>query len=210
MAADVALQLNQLIQARRSVKPRCFNGSRVDDAVIHQILENANWAPNDGKSQPWRFFVFTADGLNRLAQFQATLYQQRTPEADFSPDKYERMKSNVLKSSHVIVIGLVRKLATIPEVEDIEAVACSVQNMMLTATAHGICSFWGSGGVTYTDELKGFLGLGPEDRCLGYLYLGYSDAPPPAGQRSPVGEKVVWIDQDIEQKANGDKPDRYV
>jgi len=89
---------------------------------------------------------------------------------------------------------MTRQLEAIPEVEDIEAVACSVQNMMLTATAYGISSFWGSGGVTYTDELKAFLGLGPDDRCLGYLYLGYSDDAPPSEQRSPVGERVIWID----------------
>ena len=194
MTDTCADQLSHIIQARRSVKPRRFNGKPIDDQLVWQLLENANWAPNHGKAQPWRFFVFTGDGLNRLAQFQADLYQQLTPEAEFSADKYGRMKTNVLKSSHVVVLGMTRKLAAIPEVEDIEAVACSVQNMMLTAAAHGICSFWGSGGVTYTDELKAFLGLEPGDRCLGYLYLGYSDDPLPEGQRSPIDERVVWID----------------
>lgn len=204
MPSDAVTQLNQLIQARRSVKPRRFNGKPIDDAVVQQILENANWAPNHGKAQPWRFFVFTRGGLNRLAQFQATLYKQQTSEAEFSADKYERMKSNVLKSSHVIVLAMTRKLAAIPEIEDIEAVACSVQNMMLTATAYGVCSFWGSGGVTYSDELKVFLGLGPGDRCLGYLYLGYSDDPLPEGSRSPIDEKVMWIDRDRQVTAADD------
>ncbi len=198
MGKDAAAQLNHIIRQRRSTKPRRFNGSTIDDETLWQLLENANWAPTHGMTQPWRFFVFTQGGLHRLARFQAALYKQLTPEAEFSLDKYERMKTNLLKSSHVVVLAMARKLEAIPEVEEIEAVACSVQNMMLTAAAHGISSFWGSGGVTYTDELKEFLGLETGDRCLGYLYLGYSDDPPAAGKRSPIEEKVTWIDCDTQ------------
>ncbi|MEB3210083.1 MAG: nitroreductase, partial [Leptolyngbyaceae bacterium] len=179
---------------RRSTKPRCFNGKKISDAIVWKILENANWAPTHGLTQPWRFTVFSGEGLHALANFQADLYQQLTPEEKFSTDKYERMKTNVLKSSHVIVIGMKRQeTGTIPEVEEIEAIACSVQNMALTATAYGICSFWGSGGVTYTDELKAFLKLGEGDRCLGFLYLGYSDTPATSSRRSPIQDKVTWI-----------------
>ncbi len=186
--------INRIIQTRRSTKPRCFNGQKIDDEVIWQILENARWAPTHGLTQPWRFTIFTGNGLEKLAEFQANLYKQITPDEKFSLDKYERMKSNVLQSSHVIAIGMKRQEAeTIPEVEEIEAIACAVQNMALTATAYGICSFWGSGGVTYTDELKAFLGLGNSDQCLGYLYLGYSDSPATSSVRSPIQEKVTWI-----------------
>lgn len=88
-----------------------------------------------------------------------------------------------------------QKSEKIPEIEEIEAVACSVQNMALTAAAYEICSFWGSGGVTYTNELKQFLGLGEKDKCLGYLYLGYSDSPTAKSRREPIQDKVQWIDQ---------------
>ena len=187
-------QVNKLISSRRSTKPRCFNGQKIDDSIVWQILENSNWAPTHGLTQPWRYKVFSAAGLEKLANFQALLYKQLTPEASFSPSKYERMRSNILKSSHVIVICMERqKSEKILEVEEIEAVACSVQNMALTATAYKICSFWGSGGVTYTQELKEFLGLGEKDQCLGYLYLGYSDTPATSSTRKPIKEKVEWI-----------------
>lgn len=121
------------------------------------------------------------------------MYKQLTPEEKFSSDKCDRLKSNVLKSSHVIVVCLQRqKSENIPEIEEVEAVACGVQNMALTATAYGICSFWGSGGVTYTQELKEFLGLTEKDRCLGYFYLGYSENPATQSQRKSIQEKVAW------------------
>ncbi len=191
---DFVDQLNESIRSRRSTKPRLFNGKKIDDKIVWQILENANWAPNHGLTQPWRYKVFTDAGLNKLAEFQANLYQKITPQPKFKPKKYERMKSNILKSSHVIVICMERqKTEKILEIEEIEAVACSVQNMALTAAAYDICSFWGSGGVTYTDELKEFLNLSEKDKCLGYLYLGYSDNPTTKSRRDPIAEKVEWI-----------------
>ncbi len=187
-------QVNKLIKSRRSTKPRYFNGEKIEDSIVWQILENASWAPTHGLTQPWRFKVFTDDGLAKLANFQADLYQKLTPEENFKSEKYNRLKTNILKSSHVVVICMERqKSEKIPEIEEIEAVACSVQNMALTATAYGICSFWGTGGVTYTQELKDFLGLGEKDLCLGYLYLGYSDNPATLSRRDPIQEKVEWI-----------------
>ena len=191
---NLVAQISEVIRSRRSTKPRLFNGDRIDDKIIWEILENANWAPNHGLTQPWRYKIFTDTGLEKLANFQADLYQKLTPEEKFKPEKYERMKTNLLKSSHVIVICMQRqKLEKILEIEEIEAVACSVQNMTLTAAAYGICSFWGSGGVTYTKELKDFLGLGEKDKCLGYLYLGYSDNPTTKSRRDPIQEKVEWF-----------------
>jgi nitroreductase len=192
---DIYEEIDFLIRSRRSTKPRFFNGKKIDDRTVWQILENANWAPNHGLTQPWRFKVFTASGLEKLANFQADLYKKLTPETKFDPDKYERMRSNILQSSHVIVICMQRQTSEkIPEIEEIEAVACSVQNMCLTATAYNICSFWGSGGITYTQELKEFLGLKEKDLCLGYLYLGYSDNPNKNSKRDPIQSKVEWID----------------
>jgi nitroreductase len=191
---DFVEQFNELVRSRRSTKPRFFNGQIIEDRLIWQILENANWAPNHGLTQPWRFKVFTGSGLEKLADFQANLYQKITPEISFNQEKYERMKTNLLKSSHVIVICMKRQAsAKIPEIEEIAAVACSVQNMALTATAYDICSFWGSGGVTYTEELKEFLSLSPQDHCLGYLYLGYSDSSVTQSRRDPIQERVEWF-----------------
>ena len=187
-------KINKLIKSRRSTKPRYFNGKKIADEIVWQILENASWAPSHALTQPWRFKVFTDEGLEKLANFQADLYQKLTPEKNFNSDKYTRMKTNVLNCSHVVVICMERqKSEKIPEIEEIEAVACSVQNMALTATAYSICSFWGSGGVTYTQELKDFLGLGEKDLCLGYLYLGYSDNPATVSRRDPIKKKVEWI-----------------
>ena len=81
----------------------------------------------------------------------------------------------------------------LPEVEELAAVACAVQNMYLTATACQLGCYWTTGGVTYDDSAKPFFGLAPEDRLMGFFYIGVIAVPSPPGRRGPIEEKVNWI-----------------
>ncbi|QNH61677.1 nitroreductase family protein [Hymenobacter sediminicola] len=185
-------EFNRLIRARRSIQPVQFvPGQVIPDGVIEQLLENANWAPTHKRTEPWRFVVFSGAGLQKLADFQATLYRERAGEK-FQQGKYEKLAANPLRCSHVIAIGMKRH-AEVPEVEEIEAVACAVQNLHLSATAYGLGGYWGSGGITYLEEAKPFLGLGPDDRLLGFFSLGYVQQQPGKNIRKPLAEKVAWV-----------------
>lgn len=61
--------INKLLHNRRSVFPKEYTGERVDDVIVKQMLENANWAPTHKLTEPWRFVVFTGTGIQRLADF---------------------------------------------------------------------------------------------------------------------------------------------
>jgi len=186
-------QLNELIRTRRSVFVAQFEpGKIIPDAIIWQLLENANWAPSHKRTESWRFTVFTGAGLQKLADFQAELYKQ-TAGPKFSAGKYEKLRDSPGQCSHVIAIGMKRVDEGLPEIEEIEAVACAVQNLALSAHAYGLGGFWSSGGITYTEEAKAFFGLGPEDKLLGFFNLGYPKANLPDGKRGPVAEKVRWV-----------------
>jgi len=187
--------INQLIRNRRSVFPVQYQtGKTIPREIIEQLLENANWAPTHGRTEPWRFTVFSGEGLEKLAVFQAGLYQEKAGPR-FDEHKYRKMAETPLLASHVISIGMKRDVTgRIPEVEEIEAVACAVQNMYLTATAYGIGSYWSSGGITAYEEAKPFFSLGEHDRLLGFFYLGYIAKPPAEGFRKPIQEKVNWVE----------------
>lgn len=185
--------INEVIRERRSVFPPQFDTDRkVDDAIIWQMLENANWAPTHQKTEPWRFVVFTGEGLQKLADFMSELYKTATPEEKFKETMYGKLQTNPLKSSHVIAIGMKRN-EKVAEIEEIEAVACAVQNMHLTAQAYGIGAYWGSGGITYYPEAKSFFGLEPVDKLLGFFYVGHIAKPSADCLRNPIQEKVKWI-----------------
>lgn len=188
-------ELNHLIRHRRSVYPKQYNDRVVPKEIVEQLLENANWAPNHGKTEPWRFFVFTGKQLQKLGELHASLYKKTTAEEAFNEVKYQKLLQNPPKASHVIAICLKRQVGgRIPEVEEIEAVACAVQNMYLTATAYGVGCYWSSGGATYSEEFKEHFGLGTQDRLLGFFFLGYTDSEIPDSTRGPIAEKVTWVE----------------
>lgn len=185
---------NALAKARRSVFPDQFDTTRkVADETISQIIENATWAPNHGQTEPWEFTVFTREGLQKLAAFQSELYKEKAG-ADFTEGKYKKLQQQPLKASHIIAIGMKRTTTKrIPEIEDIEAVACAVQNIYLSVTAYGLGGYWTSGGITYIDEAKTFFGLQEQDKLLGFFYIGYVAIPSGDAKRIPLEQKLKWV-----------------
>lgn len=187
-------EINHLIRHRRSTFPKQYSGEKVAEEIIAQILENANWSPTHGKTEPWRFFVFADKGIQAFAHFQSEMYKQVMPPEKFSQEKYEKMQTDPLRASHIIAIAMQRqKIEKIPEIEEIEAVACAVQNMYLTATAYGLGAYWSSGGVTYFEEAKEFFGLGEKDKLLGFFYIGKIQVASPDSTRTSIQEKTTWI-----------------
>lgn len=187
--------IDQLIQQRRTVKPEKYLETPVEDELVQAMLDNANWAPTHGFTEPWRFWVFKGNGRYKLADFHASLYKQETPEASFKASAHQKLYDRPLMASHVIAIGMKRgNNPKIPEIEEVEATACAVQNMMLTAAYLGIGTYWNSGGMTYHEQMKTFLGLGENDQVLGFLYLGYPSNQWPKGKRiSDISSKTQWI-----------------
>lgn len=189
-------EVNQLIRSRRSVFPKSYSGEKVADEIIRQMLENANWAPTHKFTEPWRFVVFTGEGLKKLAEFQGECYKQvTTSDGTFREDKYLSLQSKPLESSHIIAIGMKRDEAKrLPEWEELGAVFCAVQNMYLTATAYGVGCYLSTGGITNFEEAKSFFELGPEDKLCGFLHIGMPKGNVPDGRRRPVSEKVKWVE----------------
>ncbi|WP_276368304.1 nitroreductase [Chryseolinea sp. H1M3-3] len=189
--------LNEVIERRRSVYQQQYTGERVSDAIVNQMLKNANWAPTHKLTEPWRFVVFTGDGLLRLAQFQAEVYKKVTSnDNSFKEDRYQNLLTKPMQSSHIIAVGMKRDpKKSVPEIEEIGAVFCAIQNMYLTATAYGVGAYLSTGGVTYFEDAKEFLGLGPDDKLLGFFNIGMPNRDMPHGKRKPIEEKIRWIDK---------------
>ena len=78
----------------------------------------------------------------------------------------------------------------------LQAVACAVQNLHLSATAYGACGYWSSGAITYLDDTREALGLDTKDRVLGFFYLGLPETEIKEGVRnSPYTDKIEWVEE---------------
>jgi len=188
-------EVNELIRSRRSVFPKDFTGEKVDDLIVHQMLENANWAPTHKLTEPWRFIVFTGGGLKKLASFQSECYKLVTQaKGTFDQKKYEGLQSKPLECSHLIAVGMKRdEKKSVPEWEEMGAVFCAIENMYLTATAYGVGCYLSTGGITNFIEAKSFFGLGDEDKLVGFIHIGIPNGLTATGKRKPIQDKVKWI-----------------
>jgi nitroreductase len=184
-----------LIKNRRSIFPQDYTGEPVADEVVKKILEGALWAPTHKMTQPWRFVVFTGAGLKSLAVAQAELYKKVTEgDGSYREERYQNLLTKPLLSSHVIAVLMKRdEKKSVPEIEEIGAVFCAVENMYLAAAAHGVGAYLSTGGVTYFDEARSLFGLSAEDRLIGFFHIGVAKRIPSAMKRKPFEEMVAWV-----------------
>jgi nitroreductase len=188
-------QVDELIRTRRSVFSQFYTGERVEDKIVEQMLLNASWAPTHKLTQPWRFLVFTGDGLKKFAEVQAEVYKTvTTADGSFREDKYQNLLTKPLLSSHIIAIAMRRDpKQSVPEIEEAGAVFCAIQNMYLTATAYSIGCYLSTGGITYFEEAKQAFDLAVEDRLIGFIHIGMPKEMEYKSKRTPVEEFTQWI-----------------
>ena len=191
-------EITELIKDRRTIYPEFYSGRKIHKEQVEVILNNAIWAPNHGSTQPWTFKVFLDEGRQTLADFQSQLYKEQTNSEDFKQMKFDKLLNRPLKAGAVIAVSLKRDPnSKILEIEEVEAVACAIQNMYLTCTAWGLGSFWATPKLIYTKEMNDFLGLSETDKCLGLFYVGYpvQDFEWPKGHRKPIEYMTEWVDE---------------
>ena len=180
---------SELIRSRRSLKPAAMDGGRpVPRPLLANLLENATWAPTHGMTEPWHFEVYEGNCRVRFAETLQSLYDAATPPENVRPEKRAKLGTNPLLAPTLVL--LVCRPGGNPKIsltEEIEAVACAVQNLHLSATAAGLGGFWSSPPCLGHETAPDALGLQPGDHALGIFYLGW----PTIGFPAPPA-RVSW------------------
>ncbi len=183
----------ELIKDRRTIYPEQFSGRQIQKEQVETILNAGIWAPTHGNTQPWRFTVFMENSKEELSDFLANTYLKLTSKEDQNDLKLAKMLNRPKLSSVVIAVSIKRDQSEkISELEEIEAVACAIQNMHLTATAFGIGAFWATPKLIYSQEMNAFLNLEKQDKCLALFYLGYPAIEWPKSHRKPIEYVTDW------------------
>ncbi|MFM7309681.1 MAG: nitroreductase [Flavobacteriales bacterium] len=188
-------EITEVIRSRRSVSPDRFSTRKVHREQMELILTNGTWAPTHGLTQPWRFVVFMEDGLSKLKTFIPECYREFAGD-QFKPSKYDRLVQRMSNQSCVVFLNCARDVTgKISEQDELSAVACCAQNMMLSAEAYGIHGFWSTPGHIKSEMMRSFLELSPHEECIGMFYFGYADGDLPTAHRKPLEFVTKWIVQ---------------
>ncbi len=189
-------EVNELIRDRRTIYPEQFSTRKIHKEQVELLLNNAIWAPSHNNTQPWKFVVLMDEAKDRLSQKLGELYLTHIPKESQNDMKLAKMMSRPLRSSVVIALVLNRSQdSKISELDETMACACAVQNIHLTATAYGLGAFWATPKMAFLPEMKTFLNINEEDKCLGFIYLGYPEGEWPKSRRRPIEYCTTWMDK---------------
>lgn len=191
------MNVHEAIQTRRS--KALIEDKAVPKELIEQIIEAGTYAPNHHRTEPWRYFVLTGEGRNKLGQVFAdiTEKQQEDPEAEaeVSKSQIERVKNNPLRSPVIIAVGVEPSdRHNVILKEEYAAVSAAVQNMLLTAHALGLGAIWRTGAICYEPKVTEFFGLSEQGEIAAFIYLGYSNMEPAPLQKTDAKELTTWIE----------------
>lgn len=179
-----------IIKNRRSIFPVQYNDAPIAKEVIEKVLEAANWAPTHRKTEPWRFKVMQGETLEKLGLFLSLKYLET--EANPKEFKAKKLIENPKKAGAIIAICMQRDpMKSVPEWEEIAAVAMAVQNMWLACTELGIGAYWSSPGLI--KHMGEFFDMNENEACLGFFYMGHYDGEIPDSARTPIENKTVWL-----------------
>lgn len=156
------MDVEDAIRTRRTHK--AYRPGGVDRAVLDELFELANFAPNHHLTQPWRFRVVGPEALERL---KLAAGSESAPKLDRAPT--------------LVVCSAIRSDDPTVAEEDLLASACAAYIVLLAAHARGLAGYWRTPDLLRTAAGRDAVRLPDREHFVGLLHLGY----PIQEQRSP-------------------------
>jgi len=173
-----------------------MTGERPSREQIEHLLEAATHAPNHHNAQPWKFIVLAGNARAELGAVMAESMANRLEETNSEKAQAMLNKEHgkLLRSPVVIVVAAeAPHQPNIVEIENIEAAAAAVQNMLLAGEDMGLACMWRTGDAAYDARVKQWLGLRPDEHIVSFLYVGFPAIPHLERKPIPIEQKTTWL-----------------
>lgn len=150
------------------------------DAAIAAALR----APDHGNLKPFHCVLVRGSARARFSELLVTRLQQREPGT--APKKIEKVRNQPLTAPLTIVVGArVQMDHKVPEIEQLLSAGAATMNLMNAFHAQGFAAIWLTGGNAYDPQVLRSLGFGPDERCLGFVYVGSTQETQESGAARP-------------------------
>lgn len=185
----LASALREVARTRRSVY--AYRDEPVPRAVVEQALANAVLAPNHHRTTPWRFFIVTPAGREKLVCAYEAAAARIGRDVARAGKRARDAPVNVI----VACVPAVSNPRVVVREEEF-ATAAAVQTFMLSLTAAGVDSLLTTGELAESPEVAQLVGLNaPQSRLMGLINVGYRDPERPIPPRPdpPLAAVTTWI-----------------
>ena len=181
------MNVNEALLTRRTVHR--YSADPVPDEVIEQALEAAHHAPCHKLTWPWRFVLPGPVAREKLLQVAFRKGREKFGGGALPPHVEEGLRAKVERPARLIVVLQKVDADAFRAKEDYAACAAAVQNLMLSVTASGYASKWGTGGLTRDPESHEVLGVAGDEEVVGFVWVGVPEKVPNI-KRPPVSQHV--------------------
>lgn len=147
--------------------------------VLERLFAAAARAPDHARLRPWRFLTVRDEGLEQLGLLLERGLVARQP--DITEESRAKARQAPLRAPLVIaVVCCLREHPKVPHIEQWLSAACAAHGILLAAQAEGFGAVWRTGDYAYDEVVLDGLGLAPNERLAGFLYVGTPATPPRA------------------------------
>ncbi|MEM7049951.1 MAG: nitroreductase family protein [Acidobacteriota bacterium] len=181
---------------------------------VLESLRVAGWAPfhffrgDGGLAEPWRAHVLWHPECQRLAGKMRDWFPEMTPS--------NKLPNMMYACGALVVVTWVPQFYHLEERKDsqvttdeehLAASSAMVQNLLLMLTAHGMGTYWSSGGQLRSPEAFERLGIPPKERLLAAVFVEFPETLGEARERIAGRHRERRSDRWIREVAELTEPD---
>lgn len=168
--------IDSIIRSRRT--SMFVDDREVAPEVVAELCELASWAPCHKRTWPWEFALLTGSARER---FGNSIADTMEAEGD-DPSRVAKTRTKYVRTPAILVVASATGETPLRTLENRDATAAAVQNLLLAATGRGLATFWSSCPRGANDTAVEFCGFSEGSSVVAIVYLGYAakSVDPPA------------------------------
>lgn len=178
------------LRTRRSVKPDKLVAPAPTEAELRQILEVGARVPDHKKLVPWRFIVLQGTARTEFGAIIASVCAEDEGQTP-SEQRLEIERNRLARAPLVIaVVSVLKDARVVPEWEQTLSAGAAAFNLCLAANALGYGTSWLTEWIAFNDKITSALGLGVNERIVGFIHIGTAVEAPQERPRPDMNEIV--------------------
>lgn len=192
LAENTMNETLHLLLTRRSVAPHLLAAPGPTADELGTLLTAAVRVPDHGRLTPWRFIVLEAEGRQRVGAVVEAAFRADHPDAEEARVAVER--DRLVRSPLVVaVVSRARPHVKIPDWEQVLSSGAVCMNLVIAANAMGFGTSWLTEWFSFDRRILDAMGLAPEERIAGFIYIGRIKEPPVERLRPVVADLVTRL-----------------
>ena len=191
------------IENRRSI--RKYKADNIDRKLIEDMIYSASLAPSAKNRQPWKFIVYHGEEKDKLVSVMRKGIETEKnthklmPEWAFAiPDAENTVRIMqeapcliaVLNTNQHTPFECIQGENRVVEICDSLSIGAAIENLLLTATSHGLGTLWIANTCFAYNELTAFIGT--DNQLTGIVAVGLANESPAKRPRKPLSDIIDY------------------